>query len=260
VTLARAAAAAALLASAQIALAEVTGLATFAGPFDAGNDRVIGVASSLLVWFCALAVILGASAGRGQAILSIVAAVLGTAAGAAALLGPLADPVIARDVPWAIAGGTVLGTVIAALLTGRQRVATAIAVHAATVWGVALIAVAFVETLLYPGLVELLGVDALRELDAVQLSLGYHFAPLAPFMVIVLVVVAVTARRMLAAGTTRPVALAGAASGPVIAAAAYFIVPGTLMLWNADAAAHATALALASILVAALAVAIHRRT
>src|SRR5262245_48736097 len=147
------AALAAVLAPTQVAAAQLTGLATFAGPFDAGNDRVIGVASSLLVWCCALAVITGGLVRGRRRPISIAAAAVGAAATGLAVAVPLADPVIADDVPWAVLGGVLLGAAVSAALMGTPRAATVgIAVHAATVWGVALIAVAFVDpTLLYPG-------------------------------------------------------------------------------------------------------------
>jgi hypothetical protein len=297
----RAAAVAAALAPAQIALAEFTGLALLAGPFDAGNDRVIGVASSLTVWFCALAVVLGATAGahtadahtadahtadahtadahtadahtadahtadagttRAGRLTAIAVATVSAAVTGYAVARPLADPVIVHDVPWAVLGGALLGAAVAAaLLSLPHRAAPlGVAAHAATVWAVALLAVALTRRAwLYPGLVELAGLDWLRGFTAGPFVNDYHLRLLLPFLVVALVLAGVTAWRARSAGASRPVALAGAAGGPVLAASAYHIVPGTLILWNEDAAIYAGLLAVAALLIAALTVAIPRR-
>ncbi|TDC44495.1 hypothetical protein E1281_33770 [Actinomadura sp. KC345] len=258
---------AAVLGLAQVAVAEAAGITTLGGEFAAGNERVRGVQVTLVAWYCATAVSLavaGVSARRGVDAGMRFAAVPGAAAGTLATW-PLLDMAaggerLRDDVVSAAPAGALLGVAGALAVAAVPVVGRGLGAYAVLQWAAAAAFTALESrTVVFAGMVELLGVDFLARMRPgmpdLPENLGYHLPGMLPVADAVLVLTGVVAG--IAARRTRAWApsMASAVSGPVLAAAAYRLPSGDTDLWNGAASAAVLALAACSLVVAAVTVA-----
>jgi hypothetical protein len=259
----------AALGLAQVAVAEPAGITTLGGDFGGGNDRVQGVQVTLVAWYCAMAVPLAvalAGARRSVSTKARMASVPAAAAGTLAtwpLLAVVSGDPLRGDVVSAALAGIVLGVAAGVGTAAVPVIGAGLAAYAGLQWAAGLACTALLSrTVVYAGMVQLLGWDVLDEMrpDMPDLpnNLGYHLPGMLPVAIAVVVLTGVisgvAARRTRAWG---PSAAAGA-FGPVLAAVAYRLTPGQDYLWNEAAGTVVLWTALCSLPVAALTAALLR--
>jgi len=141
-----AAAAAALLAAGQLALAEIFGLVDLGGEFAAGAERAEGIGVTLLIWFCSLsaptAMLLAHGAPTRIRVLSAVASGAATPA-TLPVAHSCAGEVPAGEITGAVVTGAALGLLAALLAAVVPSTGLGVALHAGLLWTVALVAVAW---------------------------------------------------------------------------------------------------------------------
>jgi len=243
----------------QLVVGQSAGLTTFGSDFTAGAERTFDAHITLMQWmFLVGPPVAAAALARWWPGDRWLAALPG-AAGAAAVIpllwwyaGPSLDGFAADRALLGLASGTVAVFVLA----GSGRVLAAIAAHAAVVWLVSLALRPSGNTVLYAGMGQVVGVEALDSLRPGLRSLpyvgrdDYHLAGMLPVIVAVLVlsvVMAAVAARSVLEGFTAGLA------GPFFAALTY-AAPASPdhSGWNAVADRTVTALAVCCAVLALL--------
>lgn len=253
----------------QIGLAELTGITTLDADFTAGDERIQGVQITLVTWYWAVAGPLAVMiAGAGHAVGTRVrlAGVLAAGLGSAAVIPLVAEQsgAVRAEVVSGTVAGTLVGVVAGLAVAATPAIGNGLAAYVALLWTAALaFTLSVPRTVVYAGMVEPLGLnglDALRSPIRALPHLGdldYHLPFMLPVTIAVLVV-----SGLLAAGTVRrtgPVgSVAVATIGPGLAAAVYAVDPGQHYLWNETAASVVLAVALLSLLIAIVTVAVAR--
>jgi hypothetical protein len=208
---------------------------------------------TLVAWYAAVAVTVAVSvAARGVTVTAVRLATIPSATIGALAAGPVARAssgrVLADEVVPAVVGGAVLGALTALAIVFLTAVGVGITVHAALLWCAALVLNQLVDTVTYAGIVEPFGVAALE--TSPLRGLGYHPARILPAAVATVLLTAGLAVRARRRGARRGTAITGAAAGPVLAAATYWVTPDARFLWNEDAARFMLWIAVACVLVA----------
>lgn len=243
---------AAVLSTAMVGLAELTGVTTLDENFYAGGERVVDVQMTLVAYLCATSVAIATTAipTRRRRLRRIppVAAAVGALA-PIPFVNARADEYVGGLASDAVLAGVILGGIAAFVLAPLGiRALTGVATHLILLWVAALISIATTETVVYSGLVQPIGTTTLD--DLLGDALGYHLPTLLPYALVSVVVTAALAYRFAHRGSSRGTAVLAAAAAPVLAAALYPAVG--MDLWNADAAPVAAAVALVGALAAAL--------
>jgi hypothetical protein len=247
-----------VLAAGQVFVTDLLGINDLGAVFEAGNERIEGVAPTLVAWLCALSVMVPVAAIRADSVPGRALGAVGAAAGALVafpVATALADEAIEGVVQRAVLIGIGLGLVVALIGAFVAPLYRGVWVHAAVWWILAMVAL-LGRSVEYPGLVELLDFQAARETLTDVLPSGritsYHLPYLLPSILATVIagaVVAVLARRQKAG---RAAAAAGGAGGALLATAAFFALPDQLTGWNGEAAVLAAGTAALTLLVAAL--------
>jgi hypothetical protein len=245
---------AAVLALAQVALAELTGITTLTDSFMAGGERYVEQQVTLVAWFCAVSTVISATAlarrfTERRLLRRAIPAVagLGTLA-VVPLINARAFDYIGRDATRAAVLGAIVGAAAGLIGSGRRRVGLGVALHAALVWvaGGLTSGLVWDSTLVYAGMVQLYEFALLDE------QLGDVASGMLPFAAAVVLGAGVFAGWLARRGATRrdepPTrreAVLAAAAGPVLAVLMYPI--GGLWMYNAEAAPVLALTALAAL-------------
>jgi hypothetical protein len=257
----------AALALAQVAVADLVGITTLDADFAAGAERTAGVQVTLVVWYCAVAAVVAVTVTAGVASarsdvprglrLALVVPAMAGAPAALPLLMQQSGAALADDIRWAVVAGTALGalgSLAAAVMPGIGR---GVAAHAALLWVAALVFTGLVSTtIVYAGMVEPLGWDALQRLrDPIRVivpsyAVTYHLPSMLPVGLAVVALSSFVAVRTRRAGGSVGVAVSVAAAGPLLAVSAYWLTPDQRYLWNEAAATIVLGVALCSVAVA----------
>jgi hypothetical protein len=246
----------AVLAAAQVGLAEWTAITTLTDNFWAGGDRYVAQQMTLVAWFCATAATMATAVAarwfptrRALRRILPVAAAAGTLA-ALPILWARANDHIGGQATIAVQIGALAGAVAGMLAVNRPVLGLGVAAHSGLVWIIALLgtAASWTGTVVYAGLVQLFDLAAID--DRLGPYLGYFVPTMLPFAVAVVILAGVLAGLLVRRGFSRSDAVRAAAVGPVLATVLYPLVG--LEMWNAEAAPVVAVTALVSVLVAAL--------
>jgi len=259
-----AAASAAVLAVAQVEVAELAGITTLGGDFWAGEERVQGVQVTLISWYCAVSVPLAVAITNAWRVLgarvrlAAVPAALGVLV-ALPVVAQSSSDVIRDDAISAVLTGILLGVLGGLVVTAVPAIGRGLAVYVALLWIVALtFALSVPGTVVYAGMVEPLGLEFLRVLRSPVRALpylgylDYHLPFMLPLAVVVIILSGLLGATAMHRTAQWGKSVAVATVGPVSAAAVYWLNPGQLYLWNESAAIVVLAVALCCLLLAAV--------
>ncbi|TDB98004.1 hypothetical protein [Actinomadura sp. 7K534] len=264
-----AAAVAALLGLGQVAVAEIAGITTLDGEFVAGNERVAGVQVTLVAWYCAVAVPLAVAsvtgrrdAAQGMPLTAVPAAAAGTLA-ALPLLAGLSGDFLRAEVISAAGAGILLGAAGALAVAAVPVIGRGLAAYVVLQWAAGLaFTAAAPRSVVYAGMVELLGVDSLAEMRPgmpdLPENLGYHLPGMLPVVVATVVLTGVVAGMAAHRTHAWAPATASALAGPLLAAAVYRLPSEQAQLWNGAASVAVLTVAVCCIPVAAVTAAAFR--
>ncbi|HEX5596524.1 MAG TPA: hypothetical protein VFX61_10990 [Micromonosporaceae bacterium] len=224
----------------QLRLARYAEVVDFDGPFEAGNERVVTVAPTVLLWFCALAAPLAVGlaavvfkAGLLSRLLGAAAATVGVLTSGPAMVENVSPEVHAQSAD-AVRIGLAFGLVVAVLVALLPVLSAGVAVHAFVLWALAL---------LLPDAQMFAGVVSVRWPPRGAL---YLFAAM-------LLVSGLLAYWVARRGRPAVVGLLCGAVGPVLAALVYPISPYDHILWDKSAADIATTVAVCGLVAAGIA-------
>jgi hypothetical protein len=263
VGLATAAVCAAVLALAQVALAEWTRITTLTDNFFAGGDRYVALQMSLVAWFCALSTVISTTSiahwfGHRRILRRAlpVAAAIGSLAVLPVITARTHDHISDNATRAAVLGA--IAGAVAGLITSRNpRVGIGVAVHAAMVWiaGGLTSGLVWNSTTVFAGMVQFFELEALG--DRLNDSIGDYAPTMLPFAAAVVLVAGILAAWLARRGATRSEAVQAAAAGPVLAAIMYPL--GGLEMQNAEAAPVVALTALVALGTATLGATVTRR-
>jgi len=258
---------AAALGLGQVAIAELTGITTLGGEFVAGNERVAGVQVTLVAWYCTVAVPLAVvsvsgrrDTGERMRLASVPAAAAGALASLPFLVGVSGD-LLRDEVTTAAVTGVLLGAVSALAVAVAPVIGKGLAAYVVLQWvaGLAFTAAA-PRSVVYAGMVELLGVNFLAEMRPgmpdLPENLGYHLPGMIPVAVSVVILTGVIAGIAVRRTHTWAPATASALAGPVVATAVHRLPSGQAQLWNGAASVAVLTVALCCLPVAAVTAAV----
>ena len=255
---------AAVLALAQVALAEWTGITTLTESFQAGGEDIVGQQQSLVAWFCGLSTMIAVATvahrfGERRALRLAIA--VAAAVGSLAVI-PLINArtnyyYIEDDMTNGAIRGAAIGAVASLIVSRNWRVGIGVAIHAAMVWAAGGLTTGLVwdSTYVFAGMVKFHDWVALE--DRLSSSIGDDAPTMLPFAGAVVLVAGLLAGWLARRGATRREAVEAAVAGPVLAVVMY--MAGGLEMENGDAAPVAALAALAALGTAVLGAAVGRR-